>query len=72
MTHDGYKEAKQDYFKDEVIDKLRERTLGTYTYPVKIGKEKITTKIRALARSNQQIDLMNCLMAINGFTMTKS
>jgi len=27
---------------------LRERTLGTYTYPVKIGKEKITTKIRAI------------------------
>jgi len=48
MTHDGYKEAKQDYFKDEVIDKLRERTLGTYTYPVKIGKETITTKIRAI------------------------
>jgi len=48
MTHDGYKEAKKDYFKDEVIDKLRERTLGTYTYPVKIGKETITTKIRAI------------------------
>ena len=48
MTHDGYKEAKKDYFKDVVIDKLRERTLGTYTYPVKIGKETITTKIRAI------------------------
>jgi orotidine-5'-phosphate decarboxylase len=48
MTHDGYKEAKQDYFKADVMDKLRERTLGTYTYPVKTGKETTQIKIRAI------------------------
>ena len=49
MTHDGYKDVKKDYFKgEEIIDKLRERALGDYTYPVKIGKETINVKIRAI------------------------
>ena len=49
MTHEGYKEVKKDYFKgEEVIDKMRERTLGNYTYPVKLGKETTNVKIRAI------------------------
>lgn len=49
MTHEGYKDVKKDYFKgEEIIDKLRERALGDYTYPVKIGKETTNTKIRAI------------------------
>jgi orotidine-5'-phosphate decarboxylase len=49
MTHDGYKEVKKDYFKgEEVIDKMRERTLGNYTYPVKLDRETTNVKIRAI------------------------
>ncbi|MCW3130291.1 MAG: orotidine 5'-phosphate decarboxylase [Methanophagales archaeon] len=48
MTHDGYKTAKEDYFKKELIDKLRGRALGNYIYPVKIGKEATNVKIRAI------------------------
>lgn len=48
MTHDGYKTARADYFKEEIIDKLRERTLGNYTYPVKLGTETTNVKIRAI------------------------
>jgi orotidine-5'-phosphate decarboxylase len=49
MTHDGYKEVKKDYFKGEdIIDKMRERALGNYIYPVKLGKETTNVKIRAI------------------------
>jgi len=49
MTHNGYNDVKKDYFKgDSVFDKMRERTLGNYTYPVKVGRVTTNVKIRAI------------------------
>jgi orotidine-5'-phosphate decarboxylase len=52
MTHEGYREVKERYFRgekgQETIDRLRELCLGTFSYPVKIGKEKFDVKIRAI------------------------
>lgn len=49
LTHDGYNTAKKDYFKGEsTIDKLRERTLGDYSYPVKTSEGQKDVLIKAV------------------------
>jgi orotidine-5'-phosphate decarboxylase len=52
MTHEGYREVKQHYFKGEegreTIDRLRELCLGKFTYPVNIGKDRFNVRLRAI------------------------